>query len=93
MLDFDKEFVVDGSGINDQNIAEDVEIMNDGGPNSDEESIYADPQLLKNTFDSNFEIGITQLEDYIEVYMYKPKLNGKHRPRLGDVFDDVDHFK
>ena len=33
------------------------------------------------------------MKDYIEVHMYKPRLDGKYRLRLGDVFDDVDHFR
>ncbi|KAK9186817.1 hypothetical protein WN944_018206 [Citrus x changshan-huyou] len=90
---FDKEFVADGSRINHQNITEDAEVMDDGGSSSDDESIDANPQFLANTSDSYFDLGTTQLKDYIEVRMYKPRPNGKHRLRLGDVFDDVDHFR
>ncbi|KAH9649573.1 SWIM-type domain-containing protein [Citrus sinensis] len=93
LSDFDKEFAADGSCINHQNIAEDAEVMDDEGSSSDDESIDADPQLLANTSDSDFDLGTTQLKDYIEVHMYKPRLDGKHRLRLGDVFDDVDHFR
>ena len=93
LSDFDKEFTADGSRINHQNIAEDAEVMDDEGSSSDNESIDADPQLLANTSDSDFDLGTTQLKDYIEVHMYKPRPDGKHRLRLGDVFDDVDHFR
>ncbi|KAK9185548.1 hypothetical protein WN943_025904 [Citrus x changshan-huyou] len=93
LLDFNKKFTVDGSRINHQNIAEDAEVMDDGGSSFDDESIDADPQLLANTSNSDFDLGTTQLKDYIEVHMYKPMHDGKHRLRLGDVFDDVDHFR
>ncbi|KAH9746490.1 SWIM-type domain-containing protein [Citrus sinensis] len=93
LSDFEKEFAADGSRINHQNIAEDAGVMDDGGASSDDESIDADPQFLANTSDSDFDLGTTQLKDYIEVHMYKPRHDGKHRLRLGDVFDDVDHFR
>ncbi|KAH9702968.1 SWIM-type domain-containing protein [Citrus sinensis] len=93
LLDFDKEFAADGSRINHQNIAEDAEVIDDGGSNSDDESIDADPQFLANTSDSDFDLGTTQLKDYIEVHMYKPMPDGKNRLRLGDMFDDVDQVK
>ncbi|KAH9659600.1 SWIM-type domain-containing protein [Citrus sinensis] len=93
LSDFNKEFTTDGSRINHQNIAEDAEVMDDGGSSSDDESIDANPQLLANTSYSDFDLGITQLKDYIEVHMYKPRPDGKHKLRLGDVFDDVDHFR
>ena len=67
--------------------------MDDGGSSFDNESIDTDPQLLANTSDSDFDLGTTQLKDYIEVHMYKPRHDGKHRLTLGDVFDDVDHFR
>ncbi|KAK9185920.1 hypothetical protein WN943_026279 [Citrus x changshan-huyou] len=67
--------------------------MDDGGSSSDDESINAYPQFFTNTSDSNFDLGTTQLKDYIEVHMYKPRHDGKHRLTLGDVFDDVDHFR
>ncbi|KAH9700534.1 SWIM-type domain-containing protein [Citrus sinensis] len=90
---FEKEFATDGSRINHQNIAEDAEVMDDEGSSSDDESIDADPQFLANTSYSYFDLGTTQLKDYIEVHMYKPRNDGKHMLRLGDVFDDVDHFR
>ena len=93
MLDFDKEFTTDDSHINNQNIVEDAEVMNDGESSFDDKSIDGDPQLLANTFDSDYDLGTTQLEDYIKMHMYKPRLDDKHRPMLGDVFDDVDHFR
>ncbi|KAH9698180.1 SWIM-type domain-containing protein [Citrus sinensis] len=93
LSDFEKEFTADGSRINHQNIAEDAGVMDDGGSSSDDESIDTDPQFLVHTSDSDFDLGTTQLKDYIEVHMYKPRHDGKHKLRLEDVFDDVDHFR
>ncbi|KAK9222026.1 hypothetical protein WN944_010457 [Citrus x changshan-huyou] len=91
--DFDKEFAANGSRINHQNISDDAEVMDDGRSSFDDESIDADPQFLANTSNSDFDLGTTQLKDYIKVHMYKPRPDGKHRLRLEDVFDDVDHFR
>ncbi|XP_024046636.1 uncharacterized protein LOC127900319 [Citrus sinensis] len=63
------------------------------GSSSDDETAEVDPQLLADTSDSDYDLGTTQLKDYIEVHAYKPGRNGKHRLRLGDVFDDVEHFR
>ena len=60
LSNFDKEFAVDGSCINHQNIAEDAEVTTDEGSSSDDESIDADPQFLANTSNSDFDLGTTQ---------------------------------
>lgn len=63
------------------------------GSSSDDETAEVDPELLADTSNSDNDLGTTQLKDYIEVHAYKPRCNGKYRLRLGDVFDDVEHFR
>ncbi|KAK9178548.1 hypothetical protein WN943_027740 [Citrus x changshan-huyou] len=101
--DDDVVYSTDGSRIDDtddddddddQNVDNGADIMDDArGSSSDDETAEVDPQLLADTSDSDYDLGTTQLKDYIEVHAYKPGRNGKHRLRLGDVFDDVEHFK
>ncbi|KAH9745085.1 SWIM-type domain-containing protein [Citrus sinensis] len=84
----------DDAGDDDQNEDNGADIMDDArGSSSDDETAEVDPQLLADTSDSDYDLGTTQLKDYIEVHAYKPGRNGKHRLRLGDVFDDVEHFR
>ncbi|KAK9192975.1 hypothetical protein WN944_003670 [Citrus x changshan-huyou] len=84
----------DDADDDDQNEDNDVDIMDDArGSSSDDETAEVDHQLLADTSDSDYDLGTTQLKDYIEVRAYKPGRNGKHRLRLGDVFDDVEHFR
>ncbi|KAK9232485.1 hypothetical protein WN943_022731 [Citrus x changshan-huyou] len=84
----------DDADDDDQNEDNGADIMDDArGSSSDDETAEVDPQLLADTSDSDYDLGTTQLKDYIEVHAYKPGRNGKHRLRLGDVFDDVEHFK
>ncbi|KAK9190593.1 hypothetical protein WN943_019200 [Citrus x changshan-huyou] len=102
--DVDEEYSTDGTRIDDtddddandddQNEDNGADIMDDArGSSSDDETAEVDPQLLADTSYSDYDLGTTQLEDYIEVHAYKPGRNGKHRLRLGDVFDDVEHFR
>ena len=78
----------------DQNIAKSAYTMDDArGSSFDDETTEVDLELLVDTSDSNYNLGTTQLKDYIEVHTYKPVCNGKHRLMLGDVFDDVEHFR
>ncbi|KAH9735134.1 SWIM-type domain-containing protein [Citrus sinensis] len=84
----------DDADDDDQNEDNDAYIMDDArGSSFDDETAEVDPQLLADTSDSDYDLGTTQLKDYIEVHAYKPGCNGKHRLRLGDVFDDVEHFR
>ncbi|KAH9794012.1 SWIM-type domain-containing protein [Citrus sinensis] len=102
--DDDVVYSTDGSHIDDtddndaddddENVDNSADIMDDArGSSSDDETAEVDPQLLAETSDSDYDLGTTQLKDYIEVHAYKPGRNGKHRLRLGDVFDDVEHFR
>lgn len=93
MSDFGKEFAADGSCINDQNRPEGAEVVDDALSNTDDESIDVDPQLLADSSDLYYDLGTTQLKNYIELHMYKPGPDGKYRLRSGHVFDDVDHFR
>ena len=84
----------DDADDDDQNVDNGADIMDDArGSSSDDETTEVDPQLLADTSDSNYDLGTTQLNDYIKVHAYKPGRNGKHRLRLRDVFDDVEHFR
>ena len=84
----------DDADDDDQNEDNGAYIMDDArGSSSDNETAEVDPELLVDTSYSNYDLGITQLKDYIEVHAYKPMCNGKHRLRLGDVFDDVEHLR
>ncbi|XP_052289946.1 uncharacterized protein LOC127899849 [Citrus sinensis] len=84
----------DDTDDDDQNEDNGADIMDDArGSSSDDETAKVYPQLLADTSDSDYDLGTTQLKDYIEVHACKPGRNGKHRLRLGDVFDDVEHFR
>ena len=102
--DDDVVYSTDGSRIDDtddddddndnQNVAKGADIMDDArGSSFDDETAKVDPELLADTLDSYYDLGTTQLKDYIEVHAYKLGCNGKHRLRFGDVFDDIEHFK
>lgn len=84
---FDKEFAIDGNLINDKNIAKDAKVLHDAGFSYDDETIDIDPEL------SDYDLGTIKLKDYTKVHTYKHKPNDKHGLRLGDVFDDIDHFR
>ncbi|KAH9705145.1 SWIM-type domain-containing protein [Citrus sinensis] len=90
--DVDEEYSTDGTRIDDtddddandddQNKDNGADIMDDArGSSSDDETAEVDPQLLADTSYSDYDLGTTQLEDYIEVHAYKPGRNGKHRLR------------
>ncbi|KAK9175831.1 hypothetical protein WN944_027841 [Citrus x changshan-huyou] len=85
----------EGKDVRNENVQQNVDDNDDDDWLSDFEKEFAtdDPQFLANTSNSDFNLGTTQLKDYIEVHMYKPRNDGKHRLRLGDMFDDVDHFR
>ncbi|KAH9745090.1 SWIM-type domain-containing protein [Citrus sinensis] len=83
----------DDAGDDDQNEDNGADIMDDArGSSSDDETAEVDPQLLADTSDSDYDLGTTQLKDYIEVHAYKPGRNGKHRLRLGDVYNEPRRF-
>lgn len=81
MSDFDKEFAADDSCINNQNIAKDAKVVDDTRSNSDDEIIDVDPELLADTSNLDYDLGITKLKEYTEMHVYNIGPNGKYRLR------------
>ncbi|KAH9743893.1 SWIM-type domain-containing protein [Citrus sinensis] len=54
--------------------------------------IMDDAKGSTDTSNSYYDLGTTQLKDYIEVHVYKPGRNGKHRLMLRDVYNEPRRF-